>query len=277
MSIITVSHEAFGAGRAVAERVAAILNYRCISREVLIKASDCYGIAEARFLEVLEQRPRHWWARWLESLRIYRVTLQAALCEFAQEGNVVYHGRAGQECFPGICHVLNVFVKSPAETRIEQIMARRALGEEAAKKYLEQLDRTCTRRIRELFEIDWRDATRYDIVLNTARTTVETAARIIAELSQREEYRPTAESLQAIKDLTITARVEAVLLASSNLHISNLKLETRCGEVHVGGVILAEDIREIAADTIRKIPGVTRVKTYFLITTPDEYLYRDGR
>ena len=45
MSIITLSHEAFGAGRAVAERVAAILNYRCISREVLIKASERYGIA----------------------------------------------------------------------------------------------------------------------------------------------------------------------------------------------------------------------------------------
>ena len=38
MSIITIAHEAFGDGRAVAERVASILNYRCISREVLIKA-----------------------------------------------------------------------------------------------------------------------------------------------------------------------------------------------------------------------------------------------
>ena len=47
MSIITISHETFGAGRAVAERVTALLNYRCISREVLIKASERYGIAEA--------------------------------------------------------------------------------------------------------------------------------------------------------------------------------------------------------------------------------------
>ena len=46
MSIITISHEAFGDGRAVAERVAAILGYRCISREVLVKASQCYGMEE---------------------------------------------------------------------------------------------------------------------------------------------------------------------------------------------------------------------------------------
>ena len=68
--------------------------------------------------------------------------------------------------------------------------------------------------MKELFKIDWRDPTRYDLVLNTARITVETAAQLIAEVSQREEYRPTAESLQAMKDLTINARVEALLIAS---------------------------------------------------------------
>jgi Cytidylate kinase-like family len=50
MPIITISHEAFGDGRAVAERVAAILGYRCISREVLIEASQQYGIAVHRQL-----------------------------------------------------------------------------------------------------------------------------------------------------------------------------------------------------------------------------------
>jgi cytidylate kinase len=59
MSIITISHEAFGDGRAVAERVAAILGYRCISREVLIEASQRYGIAEAKFFEILEEKPHH--------------------------------------------------------------------------------------------------------------------------------------------------------------------------------------------------------------------------
>ena len=48
MSIITLSHEAFGDGRVVAERVAAILGYPCISREVLVKASQRYGVAERK-------------------------------------------------------------------------------------------------------------------------------------------------------------------------------------------------------------------------------------
>jgi cytidylate kinase len=276
MSIITITHEAFGDGRAVAERVAAILNYRCISREALIKASERYDIAEAKLFAVLEEQPHHWWEQWLESRGVYRIALQAAVCELAQEGNIVYHGRAGREFFPGIRHVLNVFVDTPTESRVRQVMARKGFDEEAAKKYLENLDKIRTRRTRELFKIDWRDPTRYDIVLSTSRTSVETAARMVAEVSQREEYRPTAESRQAVKDLTITARVEAMLIAS-RLEISNLQVETRCGEVHVSGVILAESIKDLAADRIRKIPGVTRVITHFVVTPPADYMYGEGR
>jgi hypothetical protein len=153
MSIITLSHEAFGAGRAVAERAAEILGYRCVSREVLLKASERYGIAEAKLYEVLEEKPHHWWAPWLESRAVYRPALQAAIGELAQDGNMIYHGRAGREFFPGIRHVLNVFVDTPAAERIKQLMARKGLPEKAAEKYLDEVDRIRARRIRELFKV----------------------------------------------------------------------------------------------------------------------------
>lgn len=277
MSIITISHEAFGDGRAVAERVAAILGYRCISREVLIEASQRYGIAEAKFFEILEEKPHHWWARWLESLGVYRDVLQAAICEFAQAGNLVYHGRAGQEFFPGIRHVLNVFVDTPTESRIQQVKIRKGLTEEAAREYLEELDRIRAQRLKELFNIDWRDPTRYDFVINTSRISVETAARMIAEVSQREEYRPTEESLQAIKDLTVNARVQAVLTTSPDIRISNLELQTKYGEVYISGVLVGADLEKLIADTIKKVPGVMGVKTYFVVTPAEHSIYADGR
>ena len=120
MSIITISHEAYGDGRAVAERVAAILGYPCISKEVLVKASQRYGIAESKLFAALEEKPQRWWTEWLESRGFYRIVLQAALCEIAQAGDIVYHGRAGQEFLPGIRHVLNVFLDTPTESRINR-------------------------------------------------------------------------------------------------------------------------------------------------------------
>src|SRR5215475_235660 len=114
-------------------------------------------------------------------------------------------------------------------------MARKGFTEEAAKEFLEKSDRIRASRIRELFKIDWRDPTRYDMVISTSKTSVDTAAQTIAEVSQREEYRPTAESVQAMRDLTITTRVKAVL-ALSRLNISNLQVESRGGEVYAAGL-----------------------------------------
>jgi cytidylate kinase len=277
MSIITISHEAFGDGRAIAERVAGILGYRCISREVLVEASKRYGIAEAKFFEILEEKPHHWWTQLLESRGVYRIVLQATICELAQEGDLVYHGRAGQEFFPGIRHVLNVFIDTPREFRVQQVKTRKGLSEEAANEYLGELDRIRARRMKELFNIDWRDPGRYDLVVNTARMSVETAARFIAEVSQKEEYRPTAESLEAIKDLTVNARVQAVLSTSRDIRISNLEVQTKGGEVFVTGITEAKALEQLIIDTIKKIPGVRGVKTSFVVTPPDQYLYSDGR
>jgi cytidylate kinase len=277
MSIITISHEAFGHGRGVAERVAAILGYRCLSREVLIEASQRYGIAEAKFFEILEEKPHHWWASLLENLGVYRDVLQAAICEFAEQGNLVYHGRAGPELLSGIRHVLNVFIDTPMESRIQQAKTRKGLSEEGAREYLEELDRIRARRLKELFDIDWRDPARYDFVIVMSKMTAESAARIIAEISQCEEYRPTEQSLQAIKDLTVNARVQAVLSTSPDIRISNLDLQTKCGEVYVSGVLLGADLERLIANTIKKIPGVTGVKTDFMVTPPEHNIYADGR
>ena len=49
MAIVTISHGAYTGGGEIAGKVAANLNYRSVSREVLLEASQRYGIAEAKF------------------------------------------------------------------------------------------------------------------------------------------------------------------------------------------------------------------------------------
>ena len=53
---------------------------------MLVEASRRYGIPEAKLNEIIDKGP-HWWERLLQDLRPYRLVLQAALCELAQEGN----------------------------------------------------------------------------------------------------------------------------------------------------------------------------------------------
>src|SRR5262245_23661098 len=165
MSIVTIAHSAYSGGGAIAEGVASRLGYRCVDREVLIEASNRYGIPEAKYTEILEAKG-HWWERWHESLRLYRITLQAAMCEMAQGGRLVYHGRAGQQLLPHIRHVLRVLVIAPVDYRIIQLRGQKGMDVESARQYIEELDRIRSRRFRALFNEDWEDPVGYDLVLN---------------------------------------------------------------------------------------------------------------
>lgn len=271
MSIITITHSAFGGGRALAERVAAILDNPCVSREVLIEASHRFGIPEAKFSEVLESEPR-WWERWLESLRLYRIILQAAMCEVAQGGKLVYHGRAGQELFPGVRHVLKVYLNAPLEYRVEQVKARKGLDEAAARKYLEEVDRVRGRRIRALFGVDWRDVTRYDLAVNLSRMSLETAARLVVKAVQREEFQPSPESEQAFQNLTISARVQAALVVAPKTRNLAINVRVEKGEVQVSGILAQSELEQTIVEIVKKVPGVTKVAAQFE-SPPIEYMY----
>ena len=260
MPIITISLDAFTDGQTLAEQVAAILRYRCVGREALVGASQRYGMPEAKFTEILESDP-HWWERWQEGLRLYRIVLQAAMCEIAQSGDLVYHGHAAQELFPGIRHVLKVRLTAPRRYRVEQVRAQQALSDAAALRYIERVDRARTRRLQAIFGADWRDASRYDLVLNIAQMSLETAAHLVVEAAQRKEYQPAADSDQAFQDLTITANVQAALIMSAETRSLNLGVSVRAqyGQVRVFGILARPELQQEVIRVIKGVRGVTHV------------------
>src|SRR5215472_14037626 len=178
MPIITIYQGASGEGQELAETVAQALGYRCVGREVLL---------EAKLNEIVEKGP-HWWERLLQDLRPYRVALQAALCELAQDGKLIYHGHLGHELLPDIGHVLKVLLTAPIEFRIEQVRARQNLTDVAARHYIEEVDKARSRRLMAMFGADWRDPNRYDLILNMGKMRREGAKRMIIEAAKLDEY-----------------------------------------------------------------------------------------
>jgi cytidylate kinase len=265
MAIITISHSAFGGGREVAERVASVLDHPCISRELLIEASKRYGIPEARFSEVLESDP-HWWQRWRESIRLYRITLQAAIYELAQNGKLVYHGRAGQEFFLQVNHVLKVLLVAPIEYRLEQVRHHRGLDEKDARQYLEQVDRIRTRRFKAIFDADRHDPSRYDLVLNFSHMNLKTAADLVVDAAQKEDFQPDADSMEAFRDFTITARVQAALAVSPNTRQLDIGVQTTQGVVRLYGVISGAESEGEIVRIVNEVSGVDKVAPDFIKT-----------
>lgn len=172
MSIITIYQGASSSGEELAEAVAQALGYSCISREVLLEASLRYGIPQAKLDEITEKEP-NWWDRFMRDLKPYRLALQAAFCELAEGHNgIVYHGHLGHELLPHFKHVIKVLLTAPMEMRIEQVRARFDLNDTAARRHVDEVEKARTRRLMALFGTDWRDSSRYDLVVKDRKSVV---------------------------------------------------------------------------------------------------------
>jgi cytidylate kinase len=187
MAIITIYQGASGSGEELADAVAQSLGYGCISREVLVEASLRYGIPEAKLNEITEKEP-NWWNRFMGDLKPYRLALQAAFCEMAEGSAIVYHGHLGHELVPHFKHVVKVLLTAPMEMRIQQIRERHKLNETAARRYVEEVDKARTRRLMAMFGTDWRDPSRFDLVVNLGRMSLEAAKHLIVESVHLPDY-----------------------------------------------------------------------------------------
>jgi cytidylate kinase len=271
MSIVTIAHAAYSGGGTIAERVASLLNYRSLDREVLIEASQRYGIPEAKYTEVLETEG-HWWERWRESVRLYRITLQAAMCEVAAGDDMVYYGRAGQQLLPGIPHVLKVLIVAPLDYRVEQVRAQKPMDAESARQYVRELDRVRSRRFRAVFNDDWQNPVGHDLVINSGRFGAQVAASVIADTLRRPEFQPTKESIKAFQDLATTARVQAALITSPKTRNVVLNVKSDGGVVNISGILADPDLEK---EIVRIAKGVTAVSEVItdIEPPPIEYMH----
>jgi cytidylate kinase len=270
MAIITIYQGASGSGEELAEAVAKSLGYGCVSREVLVEASLRYGIPEAKLNEIVEKEAS-WWNRFVENLEPYRIALQAAFCEIAVtqgQSGLVYHGHLGHELMPGFRHVLKVLLTAPMDARIEQVKARNNISDIAARRHVEELDKARSRRLMAMFGVDWRDPSRFDLIVNLGRMSVTAAQRLICEAVHLPDYQVTPASKQAFEDFALAARVKAVLAMSSDMPRSQLDIHASQGKVSVTGSIPNWLSEESLLAKIKQIPGVREVNAD-IVCVPD--------
>ena len=268
MPIITIYQGASGSGRELAEAVAKELGYRCISREVLVEASRKYGIPQAKLKEIVE-RGQPWLERILQTLGPYRIALQAAFCELVQGKNIVYHGHIGHELIPNIKHVLKVLLTAPLEMRVEQVRKRYKLNHTAARRYIDEVDRARTRRIMAMFDTDWRDPSRYDLVVNLGRMSMKEAADVIVTAAKLPSYQSTIISEEQLQDLTLAMRVHAKLITSQELLGARLDVKADGAQVSVSGILPQWVSAELIKRYALEVSGVDKVNTDVIIALPE--------
>lgn len=269
MAIITISRGSYSHGKEVAEKVAERLGYECISREIILEASEQFDVPEFKLLKAIKDAPsfleRITWGR-----QKYIAYIRAALLGHLKKDNVVYHGFAGHYFVRDVPHALKVRIIADFEDRVRLVMKRDGMSREEAVEFLNKLDDERRKWGQRLYGIDTNDPSLYDLVIHIKALTVDDAVDLICDAARREQFKPTEQSRQKIEDLALAAEVQASIFEIR----PDAEVEAEAGVVTVSVQIPVEADESPLVDRIRKvcegIPGIKDLKVKTVPTT----LYR---
>ena len=131
MSIVTISRGSYSRGKEVAEKVAQKLGYECVSRDILLEASEQFNIPEIKLVRAIHDAPSVF-DRFTQGKETYIAYIRAALLRHVQKDNTVYHGLAGHFFLQGVPHVLKVRIIADLEDRVKEEMKRENISDEEA-------------------------------------------------------------------------------------------------------------------------------------------------
>ena len=206
MAIITISRGSYHRGREVAEKVAQKLGYECLSRDILLEASEEFNIPEIKLIRAIQDAPSIL-DRLTRQKEKYVAYIRAALLKHVQKDNVVYHGLFGHFFLQDIPHVLKVRIVADLEARVADEVKREGISESKAREIILKDDEERRKWALHLYGADWWDATLYDLVIHLKTIKVDDAVDLLCQVVQLPGFQTTPESQEAINN-----QVEAALM-----------------------------------------------------------------
>ena len=197
----------------MAEKLAIKLGYECISRDILLEASEEFNIPEIKLIRALHDSPRvleRFWGGSERYVKYYR----SALLDHARRDNLVYHGLAGHFFLRDIPHVLKIRINADMKTRVQEEMSREGISAEEALYTLKKDDEERRKWSMQVYGMDPWDSRLYDMVINISSLTPADAVDIIYGVLQKKTFTTTAESQKLVDDLAQSAKKQIEMLKS---------------------------------------------------------------
>jgi len=256
MSIITISRGSYSRGKEVAEILARKLGYDCVSRDILLEASDEFNIPEIKLVRALHDAPTVL-ERFTHGKERYVSYLRSALLQRVLKDNVVYHGLAGQYFLRDIPHVLKVRITADMEDRVKEEMKRENISAEEALYILKKDDEERRGWGLKVYGTDTWDDRLYDMVLHIKKLTVEDAVEILFETVQKPIFQTTPESHKIISNLALSAKVQTSLMKIAQM----VKVTADDGVVIIGNIDDSLTVKkEVLAEIKKRAGNVEGVK-----------------
>ena len=232
MPVITISRGSYSRGKEVAEALARELGYECISRDILVEASDQFNIPEIKLVKALHDAPSVL-ERFSHGQEHYISYFKSAFLSHIAKGNIVYHGLAGHFFLQDISHVLKVRITAKMSDRVQEEMKREACSKAVALYNLEKDDEERRKWSLKLYGKDTWDSRLYDMVFCVDSLTVEDVVEILSKIVRKKQFQETQESIAELQNRVLLANIYALLspvsphakvklLNDSSIELSNM-------------------------------------------------------
>ncbi len=266
MAVIAIAQGTLTASLKLSNYLADELNYQVVTREEVLEAAKVYNIEKTGLgeLAIVDQRPPSLLRRFTEKRRQYLVCFQAALMDFAISDNLIYIGHLAHLLLSDYRPVLRIRLAATEEYRIHKLKEERGLSHVEAAKLIKHIDERRLKWSQFLYGVDWRDPVLYDIVLNPEKFSLETAGQVIVHCAKSQDFQPTIQDIEVLKNLRLQTIVHVALWMSPRTHGIEVKIqaEAATGEVRVYGRVpgvAVETWKKDLQNVISEVEGVKHV------------------
>ena len=268
MAVITISRQLGSLGTEIAREAANRLNYDFAAKEQIGKMLVDYGFPAPEVEKFDEKRAPLWDYISIRRTKFLHLT-QAVIYGLASKDNVVIVGRGGQVLLRDLPGTLHVRIVAPFEARVKRLTESERVDEKQAAGILRRSDHDSFGYIQSFFHVDWNDPTLYDLLINSAKVSMETAVQVIIDSARDQEIQEGEERVkEKLSDLALSQKVEAKLMDILGVAFRNLEVRAEKGVVVLRGGVASQPKKEECERTITGLEGVERVENQLWV---DQY------
>lgn len=275
MPIITISRQMGSGGIPIAHKVAEALGYTLVDGDAIMEVAAAYGLS-AEAVEEADEKPPHFVDK-LDSKQVLDLHLiELIILEYALQGNVIIYGRGGQDLLKEITSKLRVRIIAPFEERVERWAEREWLDPDRARYLVRKSDQQRAGFIKYYFDRDWDDPLDYDLVINTAHLSEETAVQLICSgIKDRNLAEGKAECKKRLADLILGKKLEVAIVKDGSIDPYLLEITVENGQVHLEGQLHSKAEKRKVLELAASLEGIAGVREKIRVVeyrnTPSEH------
>ena len=247
-------------GQEVSRLVADRLGVALFDDRRLKEKALALGLAGEDLSGLSEKAPGFWDQAFSSKPERYRDLLERVVYEVASEGEGVIVGHGSQVLLREFGCAFHVRIHADGTLRVQELMQREGLTEEAALRLVAKMDDRQEGFFRYAFQLDTQSADLYDLVINMEKMQPATAAEVIVQAARSEDISARSiYALDAMQRFSLERQVHAELLENA-VDVTTLSVEVpESGSVHIFGMAATQEDADRLPHIVRAVPGVSEL------------------